>query len=133
MKRLLIVTAIIELGAGVALAAFPSATVKLLLGSPIDTPAAVTLGRLAGAALLALGAACWLAHYDEQGRAARGVVSAMTLYNFGAVVVLGAAGVGARATGIALWPAVALHAAMTIWCAVSLIRKPSLKAGPSQA
>jgi hypothetical protein len=33
MKRLLIVTAVIELGAGVALLCFPSATVALLLGS----------------------------------------------------------------------------------------------------
>ena len=83
MKRPLIVTAVIELGAGVALLCFPSATVALLLGSPLDTPTALTLGRLAGTALFALGVACWLAQYDAQSCAARGFVSAMVLYNLG--------------------------------------------------
>ncbi len=48
MKKLLIVTAVIEVGAGVALICCPSATVALLLGSPLDTPAAMTLGRWPG-------------------------------------------------------------------------------------
>ena len=116
MKYLLIVTAIIEAGAGAALICSPSAIVMLLLGSPLDTPAAVALGRLAGVALLALAVACWLAHYDEQSHAARGVVSAMLLYNLGAVMVLASAGIRAPSVGIALWPAVALHAAMAAWC-----------------
>ena len=125
MKRLLIVTAIIELGVGLALLSFPSATVALLLGSSLDAPAAVTLGRVAGAALLALGVANWLAQYDEQSCAARGLVSAMVLYNIGAVVILGAAGIRSQPVGIALWPAVVLHAAMTIWCVTRLLRKPT--------
>jgi hypothetical protein len=124
MKRLLIVTAVIELGAGVALLCFPSATVALLLGSSLDTPAAMNLARVAGAALFALGVACWLAHYDAQSRAAKGLVSAMVLYNLGAVIILGAAGIRSQPVGIGLWPAVILHAVMTIWCATSLLRKP---------
>ena len=125
MKALLILTAVIELGAGLALLGFPSATVALLLGSPLDAPAAVALGRLAGAALFALGIACGLAHYDAQSCAARGVVSAMVLYNLGAVVILGVAGIQLRPAGIVLWPAVAFHAAMTAWCVTRLLRKPS--------
>ena len=109
MKRLLVVTAIIELGVGLALLCFPSATVALLLGSPLDAPAAVTLGRVARAALLALGVACWLAQYEAQSCAARGLVSAMVLYNLGAVVVLGAAGIRSQEVGIGLWPAIVLH------------------------
>jgi len=124
MKRLLIVTAIIELGVGLALLAFPSATVALLLGSSLDAPAAVTLGRVAGAALLALGVANWLAQYDEQSCAARGLVSAMVLYNLGAVIILGSAGLGSQSVGIALWPAVILHAVMAVWCVTSLRRRP---------
>ena len=125
MKRLLMVTAVIELGTGVALLCFPSATVTLLLGSGLDTPAAVALGRVAGAALFALGVGCWLAQYDAQSCAARGLVSAMVLYNLGAVVILDVAGIRSQPVGIALWPAVVLHAAMTVWCATQLLRKPT--------
>ena len=76
MKKLLIVTAVIELGAGAALMCFPSLMVALLLGSGLDSSAALTLGRLAGSALCALGVACWLSQYDTQSRAARGLISA---------------------------------------------------------
>ena len=125
MKRLLIVTAVIELGAGVALLCFPSATVALLLGSLLDTAAAMNLARVAWAALFALGVACWLAQYDAQSRAAKGLVSAMVLYNLGAAIILGAAGIRSQPVGIALWPAVVLHGAMTIWCVMCLLRKPT--------
>jgi hypothetical protein len=125
MKKLYIVTAVIEVGAGAALLCFPSAMVALLLGSPLNTSAVVTLGRLSGAALFALGIACWLAHYDAQSRAARGLVSAMALYNLSAVVILGAAGIWSRPVGIALWPAVVLHTAMTVWCITCLQRMPT--------
>lgn len=73
MKRLLIVTALIELGAGLALMCCPSLAVALLIGSGLDTSAAVTLGRVAGAVLFALGLVCWLAPDDTRSRAARGL------------------------------------------------------------
>jgi len=113
-------TAVIELGAGLALLSFPSAAVALLLGAPLEASAALTLARVAGAALLTLGAASWLARGDTQSRAARGLVAAMVLYNLGVAIILGAAGVRSQPVGIALWPAVVLHAAMTIWCIMSL-------------
>ena len=112
--------AVMELGAGVALLCCPSATAALLVGAPLEAPAALTVGRVGGAGLLALGVACWLARDDTQSRAARGLVSAMVLYNLGAVVILGAAGIGSQPVGVALWPAVMLHAAMAIWCTVCL-------------
>jgi hypothetical protein len=40
----------------------------------------------------------------------------MVLYNLGAVVILIVAGIRLRPVGIALWPAVTLHVAMTVWC-----------------
>jgi hypothetical protein len=125
MKPLLIVTALSEAGIGVALLCCPSATVALLLGSGLETSVAVTLGRLAGAALFTLGAACWLAKYDGQSCAARGVVSAMVLYNLGAVVILGLAGVRSQTVGVGLWPAVVFHVAMTAWCLTCLLRRPA--------
>jgi hypothetical protein len=124
MKRFLTLTAIIEAATGLALIAVPSVVVRLLLGSELDALAAVTLGRVAGAALLALGVACWLARDDTQSRAARGLVAAMLLYNVSAVAVLAFAGIGLRLHGIALWPAVVLHAPMAVWCIACLRRNP---------
>jgi hypothetical protein len=47
----------------------------------------------------------------------------MILYNLGAMLVLGAAGLSPQPVGIGLWPAVILHAVMTVWCVTSLFRK----------
>jgi hypothetical protein len=124
MNRLLSLTAIIEAGAGLGLLAVPSIVVRLLLGGEISG-AGIPLGRVAGAALFALSVACWLAHYDSQSCAARGLVSAMVVYNLGAVVILGAAGISWQPVGIALWPAVVLHAGMTVWCGAELLGKPA--------
>jgi len=108
------------------LLAVPSFVVRLLLGAEISG-ASIPLGRVAGLALLALGVACWLASYDTQSCAARGVVSAMVLYNLGAVLVLGTTGIRSQPVGIALWPAVVLHAAMSVWCFASLrCRQPNV-------
>ncbi len=123
MNRLLKLTAIIEAATGLGLIAVPAIVVRLLLDAEI-TGASIPLGRVAGAALLALGVACWLAQHDAQSCAARGLVSAMVLYNLGAVVVLGAAGLQSQSVGIALWPAVVLHAVMAVWCVVCLRDSP---------
>jgi xanthine/uracil permease len=120
VKNLHTVSAVIELGAGLALLAVPSIAVRLLLGSEISR-AVVPLGRIAGAALLALGVACWLASGETKSCAARGLVVAMLVYNFGAVIVLGAAGIQLPTVGVALWPAVILHAVMAVWCVRVLI------------
>jgi len=121
MKRLLTLSAIIEVPTGLGLIAVPSTVVRLLLGSPLDTTTEVILGRVAGAALLALGVACWLARDDAQSRAAKGLVTAMLLYNIATVAVLAFAGIGFGLHGVALWPAVILHCAMTLWCVARLM------------
>src|SRR5437773_11991037 len=126
MSRLLKLTAIIETATGLGLMATPSVVVRLLLGSPLDTSAAVMLARVAGAALLALGVACWLARDDTQSRAARGLVVAMLMYNIPATAVLAFAGIGLGLHGVVLWPAVVLHAAMASGCIVCLRRGPSM-------
>jgi hypothetical protein len=83
-----------ELGAGLALLAIPSIAVKRVPGSPLDAPAAVPLGPLAGAALFSLGVACWLAREGDANCAARGSIAAVTLCNVAAVAVLAYAGIG---------------------------------------
>jgi hypothetical protein len=121
MKRLLTLTAIVEAATGVALLLAPSMVVELLLDAPLETLAAIALGRLAGAALLTIGVACWIGRDDTHSRAARGLLAAMVLYNVGAVIILGATGISGRPVGIALWPAVVLHTAMAIWCVMTLM------------
>jgi hypothetical protein len=116
MNRLLALTALIEAVTGLALLVVPAVVVRLLLGAEISG-VAIPLGRVAGAALLALGVACWLAGDDTKSRAGKGLVVAMFVYNAGAVIVLGAAGIQLPTVGIALWPAVILHAVMAVWCA----------------
>src|SRR5205823_13791407 len=120
MNRLLKLTGIIETATGLGLVAVPSVVVRLLLGSPLGTSAAVMLARVAGAALLALGVACWLARDDTQSLTARGLVVAMLMYNIVATAVLAFAGIGLGLHGVALWPAVILHAAMGAWCVACL-------------
>jgi hypothetical protein len=126
MKSLYSVTAAIELGAGLALLGCPSATVALLVGAPLEGAPGLTAARVAGAGLLALGVACWLARGDTHSHAARGLITAMSLYNVAAVVVLAFAGIGFGLHGVALWPAVILHAVMTVWCFEWLRRRHSL-------
>jgi quinol-cytochrome oxidoreductase complex cytochrome b subunit len=91
----------------------------LLLGSDL-LDAGIPLGRVAGVALLSLGVACWLARYDAKSNAARWLVGAMFIYNLCTTVILGVAGIWSRPIGIGLWPAVVLHAAMTLWCVACL-------------
>lgn len=94
----------------------------------MEAPAALAVARVGGAALLALGVACWLARGDTKSRAARGLVAAMVIYNVGVAIVLGTAGIRLSPVGFVLWPpAVVLHAIMAIWCIGSL-RHPSVVA-----
>ena len=59
-RKLLIVTTLVETPIGVMLLLSPSLVARFLLGVSLDAPAALIVGRIAGAALLSLGAACWL-------------------------------------------------------------------------
>ena len=120
MKNLLTVTAVLEAGTGVALVSIPSLVATLLLGSSLDAPVPLTVARVAGVALLALGVACWLARHDRQSRAAKGLVGAMALYNAAIVTVLLYAGIGLKLSGIGLWPVVVLHVVMAVWCIMLL-------------
>ena len=126
MRLLLKVTALLEAATGLGLVAMPSVVVRLLLGAPLDSSAATMLGRVAGVALLTLAVACWLARDDTHSPAARGLVAAMFLYNVAVAALLVFAGVGLGLRGIALWPAVILHAAMAVWCVPCLLFAPKV-------
>jgi hypothetical protein len=114
-RTLLIVTASAEAGVGVTLLLSPPLVARLLLGVSLDGPAALIVGRIAGAALLALGGACWLARDDGPSRARRGLIAAMLLYNCAAGAVLTHAAMSVRLVGVLMWPAVALHTGLAAW------------------
>ena len=120
VKSLYATTAAIEAGAGLALLCLPSSAANLLLGAPLQEPSALTVARVGGAGLLTLGIACWLARSDTQSPAARGLITAMVIYNIGVALVLGTAGLRSQSVGIILWPAVVLHTVMAVWCIMSL-------------
>jgi hypothetical protein len=124
-RNLLTLTAVLEAATGLTLLALPSRVATLLLGAPLETPVALTVARVAGVALLALGVACWLARQDGQSCAARGLVGALVLYNAGVAAVLVHAGTGLGLSAVGLWPTVLLHSAMTVWCVICLQGEPT--------
>jgi hypothetical protein len=124
MTMLQIASAIIELGAGLALLCSPGAAAMLLIGAPLEGPAALIVARVCGAGLLTLGVACWLARGDTQSRAARGLIAAMLLYDVIVAALLTFAALGMDLRGLALWPAVVLHGLMSVWCVACLRRTP---------
>jgi hypothetical protein len=125
MKGLLSVTAALEVGAGLGLAFAPAQLALLLLGAELLTPELSSLARIAGAAILSLAVACWLARSDTHSRAAWGIIAAMLLYNIGVVAVLAFARLGLGVGGAMLWPAVGLHTLMAVWCVASLRKRPA--------
>lgn len=124
MLYFLIVTALVEVGAGLLLLLHPAPPLSLLLGVDQAAPEALFISRIAGAALLAIGVACWLARSDQPGPALRGLLIGVLIYDAAAAVLLAYAGMVLGMSGIALWPAVVLHTALTAWCIVSLWAKP---------
>jgi hypothetical protein len=119
-KPLLSMMGAAEAATGLVLAVAPSFLVELLLGAAPDTAAGTTVSRVAGAAIFALGVACWLARQDAASRAASGLIAAMLLYNSAVVAILVLAWTNQGLSGVALWPVVLAHTALAIWCVVAL-------------
>ena len=120
MKLLLIITAVVEAGAGVTLLLVPIVATSALLGTPLDTPTALVAARIAGAALVALAIACWQARKGDRGSSATGVVEAMLFYNFVAAMVLVYAGIRLDLRSALLWPAIVLHLGLGSGCVMTL-------------
>ena len=116
VQGLLTVSAVLEAVVGVALLTSSSVPV-LLLGAPLDTAPGVIVGRVAGAALLSLGVACWLSRHGIPSSASSGLVAALVIYNVLVAGVLAYSGLSLGLRGGALWPAVAIHVALAIWSA----------------
>jgi hypothetical protein len=118
--NLLIVTALGEAGTGLLLLAWPPVLLALLLGVDQASPETTCCARVAGAALLAIGVACWIGRSDAHSFAQFGLLIGVLIYDVAAAVILAYAGLYLSLAGIALWPAVVLHAALAVWCGLCL-------------
>jgi len=114
-RSFLIATALTEAGAAVLLLTGPAMFVRWLLGGdPMEAPDALLIARFAGVALLAIGVACWCSQND--GVAANGLLAGVLAYDAAAAGLLLYAAVVLHRTGPVLWPVVALHGALALWC-----------------
>jgi len=106
MKKILMLAALAESATGVGLLTVPSLVGQLLLGAEL-TGIAMTVARVTGIALIALGVACW------PGTDARWAFQGMVTYSALATLYLLYLGIRGEWVGPLLWPAVVLHAVLT--------------------
>jgi quinol-cytochrome oxidoreductase complex cytochrome b subunit len=123
----LIVTAFVETAAGICLLFLPAVVFAALLGLVDATEEAIFIGRLAGAALLALGVASWMARTDTHTPAQFWLLTGLFIYNVAASTLIGVAGAVLKMVGVLLWPAAILHAVLAVWCFICL--RPGSEAG----
>ena len=102
-----------EAATGVALLLVPALVGRLLLGVEL-AGVSVVVARVAGIALLALGVGCW------PGTPLCGMLTYSTL----ATVYLAWLAIGGQWAGPFLWPAVGLHAVLTILLARAWFMRP---------
>ena len=98
MNAILMLAALTEAGTGVILLVYPPIVVRLLFDAEI-AGAGVSMSRLAGIALIGLGAACW------PGADTRRAFYGMVTYSLLAMLVLICIGVRSEGVGVLLWPA----------------------------
>ena len=113
MKKLLAIAAVAEAATGLALLVVPSLVGRLLLGAELSG-VSVVIGRVTGIALIALGVGCW------PGQTA---LSGMLAYSSLVTAFLAYLGIRGKWVGPLLWPAVALHAVLTLFLARSWLAK----------
>jgi hypothetical protein len=113
MKSLAI-AALAELATGLSLLVVPSLVGRLLLGAEL-TGVAIPIARVLGIALIALGVACW------PGRTA---LCGMLTYSALATAFLAYLGIRGHWVGPFLWPAVVLHAVITLLLGRAWLMRP---------
>ena len=104
MKKILRLAAVAEAATGVALIVVPSLVGRLLLGAEL-TGVSIPVARVTGIALIALGVACWPASTALIG---------MLTYSAAVTLYLSYLGIRGEWVGPLLWPAVVLHAVLTL-------------------
>ena len=104
MKKVLGIAAVAEAATGLALIVIPSLVVRLLFGVEL-TDVSLSIARVTGMALLGLGIACWPGCTPLCG---------MLTYSALATLYLLYLALIGEWVGMLLWPAVALHAVLTL-------------------
>jgi hypothetical protein len=104
MKNVLGFAAVAEAATGLALVVVPSLVVRLLFGVEL-TSVSLSTARVTGMALVGLGIACW------PGRTA---LCGMLTYSAAVTLYLSYLGIRGDWVGPLLWPAVVLHALLTL-------------------
>jgi hypothetical protein len=118
MKRVLALAAVGEAGTGLALLIVPSLVARLLLGDEL-TGIALPVARVAGIALISLGLACWPRSErgwpgSDAGGSPSRALGAMLCYSLLVTLYLAYLGISGGRVGSLLWPAVAVHAILTL-------------------
>ena len=103
----------LEIVTGVALIAAPNVVSRLLLGVSLSG-GGIAVGRVAGLGLLSLGVACWPSATDASVQTTR----ALLTYNLLTTLYLGYLRIGGGFDGYLLWPAIVLHAVLTVLLAL---------------
>jgi len=106
MKKLLILTSVLEASTGMLVLALPALLIRLLFNCEINT-SGVLVGRFAGVCLIALAVACWPEGNMHQ------AVSGMLTYNLLVTIYFLVVGISGGA-GILLWPVALTHAGLTV-------------------
>jgi hypothetical protein len=126
-RSLLVIASLLECPAGLALIAMPAYAISFLLGvTPHED--GIVIGRVAGVALFALGVVCWRARSDAGGPALVGTLSAITLYNAGAGLILAGLVATGKTGGLVLLLAAVVHLGLALAFAYSMLRSSSSKA-----
>jgi hypothetical protein len=120
MNTLLTLAALAEVTTGLALLVVPALVGRVLLG-PELTGVSIPVARVAGIALIALGIACL------PGLALLG----MLIYSALATAYLACVGIGGEWVGPLLWPAVVVHAVLTLLLAGAWLKtRQTLRSKP---
>ena len=117
MKKVLVFAAVAEAVTGLALLIAPSLVGQLLFGQEF-TGVTIPAARVTGIALIGLGIACWPGP----------PLVGMLTYSVVVTLYLACVGFAGGLTGVFLWPAVVLHAVLSIflvcvWLATSVKMK----------
>jgi hypothetical protein len=116
----LTVTALLEVGTGLLLLAWPALVLALLFGWRQGAPETLVLGRVAGAAVLSIGVMSWTARHGAWTPGQLGVLVGLVIYDAVSAAVLVWAAFALGMVGVLLWPAVVYHVAFLAWGAAGL-------------